>query len=94
MVAPFASLYSGTTVAVWEDAFVGLLIAALAFWSALRTETEQMAAVSWTVAVLGVWAIIASFALGYKSRGVFQPIGFLGDAGRFSGDVLCAGNSV
>ncbi|MFQ5683319.1 MAG: SPW repeat protein [Candidatus Binatia bacterium] len=65
-LAPFALTYSGTTAAVWEDVIVGLLIAALALWRALGEETEGMAAVSWTVAALGVWAIIAPFALGYS----------------------------
>ena len=66
VLAPFDLLYIGTTAALLEDVIVGLLIAALAFWRAVGAETEGMAKVSWAIVVLGIWAIIAPFALGYS----------------------------
>jgi hypothetical protein len=65
LISPFALGYSGT--AATEAVIVGILIAALAFWRALGEETEGMKSVSWAVAVLGVWSIIAPFALGYTA---------------------------
>lgn len=65
-VAPFILVYHGISAALWEDVIVGLLIAGFAFWRAVGPETQGMAAVSWTVAVLGIWALIAPFALGYS----------------------------
>ena len=66
-VAPFLLLYSGTSAALWEDVIVGLLIAIFALWRALGSETQDMTSASWIVAVLGVWAVIAPFALGYAA---------------------------
>ena len=68
LISPFALGYSGT--AATEDIIVGILIAAFALWRALGEETEAMKGVSWTVAILGVWAIIAPFALGYTAISV------------------------
>lgn len=70
VLAPFALFYSGTSAAVWEDIIVGLLIAVFAFWRAYGPETEGMKGVSWVVAVLGVWSIIAPFAFGYSGETV------------------------
>jgi hypothetical protein len=66
IVAPFILVYYGVSAALWEDIVAGLLIAAFALWRAVGPETQGMAAVSWTVAVLGIWALIAPFALGYS----------------------------
>lgn len=68
LISPFTLSYGGT--AAMEDIVVGTLIAALALWRALGEETEGMKGVSWTVAILGIWAIIAPFALGYTAISV------------------------
>lgn len=65
LISPFTLGYGG--IAATEDIIVGILIAAFALWRALGEDTEGMKGVSWTVAVLGLWAIIAPFALGYTA---------------------------
>ncbi|MFQ5846915.1 MAG: SPW repeat protein [Candidatus Methylomirabilales bacterium] len=65
-VAPFTLDYAGNRTALWEDVIVGLLIAAFAFWRAVGPETAGMAGVSWTVAILGLWALFAPFLLAYS----------------------------
>lgn len=68
LISPFTLSYGGT--AATEDIIVGILIAALALWRALGEETERMKGISWTVAILGIWALIAPFALGYTAISV------------------------
>lgn len=70
LISPFTLGYSGT--AATEDVVVGVLIAALALWRAVGDETEGMKAVSWAAAILGIWTIIAPFALGYT--GIFIAV--------------------
>ncbi|MFQ5804024.1 MAG: SPW repeat protein [Candidatus Methylomirabilales bacterium] len=66
VLAPFTLDYGGNQTALWEDVIVGLLIAVFAFWRAVGPETKGMAGASWTVAILGLWALIAPFVLGYS----------------------------
>lgn len=66
--APFLLGYSGTTSAYYEDLVVGFLIAAFALFRATgSSENLPLAGASWTVAILGFWAVLAPFALGYAA---------------------------
>lgn len=67
IIAPFSLAYAAVTAAVYEDVILGIVVASLALWRALARETPEMAYVSWTVAVGGLWVLIAPFALGYNA---------------------------
>lgn len=67
IIAPFSLAYAGVTAAVYEDVILGIVIASLALWWALGSEADSMAYVSWTVALGGLWVLIAPFALGYSA---------------------------
>lgn len=62
--APFVLGYTTTsTVAMAEAATVGVLIAAIALWSALSAAAP--AYLDYVQSVLGGWSIVAPFVLGY-----------------------------
>ena len=68
IVAPFVLLYRGISAALWDNIIVGIIIAVLAGWRALGKESIRITVTSWVVALLGVWTIIAPFALHYASN--------------------------
>jgi hypothetical protein len=61
VVAPFVLVY-GEAAPVWNDVIVGVLVAALAY---ARYRSPGRAAISWTNAALGLWLVIAPWALDY-----------------------------
>lgn len=65
IVAPFVLAYTGVTAALWNDILIGLAIAILA-WVRVAKPLQNEGA-SWTNLVLGIWLIIAPFALGYSA---------------------------
>jgi uncharacterized membrane protein len=68
IVAPFALLYRGISAALWDNVIVGIIIAALAGWRALGKESVRMTMTSWVVALLGLWTLVAPFALHYAGN--------------------------
>jgi hypothetical protein len=66
IVAPFVLLYQGIFAAAWGDVIVGILIAIVALWHALRTESERTTVVSGIVGLLGGWTLISPFVLRYS----------------------------
>jgi SPW repeat len=66
--SPFALRFSETKSALYEHLILGFLIIAFALWRAIEmSEKSALAGASWTVAVLGVLALIAPFVLGYSA---------------------------
>ena len=65
IIASFVLGYSGTTIALWNDIIVGVIILLLA-WSRVANP-DRMTAESWINAVLGLWLIAAPFILGYSA---------------------------
>ena len=64
LIAPFATGYSTlSTVATAEAVVLGLLIAALALWTALGTGVP--AYVDYLLMLCGAWSIVAPFVLAY-----------------------------
>ncbi len=63
--APFMFGYTVVRAALYEDVILGIVIASVALWRALRADTESMARLSWVVAAAGFWAMMAPFVLGY-----------------------------
>jgi hypothetical protein len=68
IVAPFALFYRGISAALWDNVIVGIIIAVLAGWRALGKESVRMTVTSWVVALLGLWTLIAPFALRYTGN--------------------------
>ncbi len=65
IVAPFALAYSDVTAALYEDVILGVIVAALALWSALAEQTRVTMSVRWVTAVAGLWVFVAPFVLAY-----------------------------
>lgn len=63
IIAPFALGYTFLAEAAWNDILVGIAVLALAAW---RLGAPVAAGASWAAVVLGLWLIIAPFALGYQ----------------------------
>jgi SPW repeat len=68
IVAPFALFYRGISAALWDNVIVGIIIAVLAGWRALGKESVRMTVTSWVVALLGLWTLVAPFALRYAGN--------------------------
>lgn len=68
IVAPFALVFRGIQVALWDDVVVGLLIAAYSLWRA--SGIEHMTVGNWIVGVLGLWASVSPFALHFSGTSV------------------------
>lgn len=66
IVSPFALLYRGISEALWDNVIVGVCVAVLAVWRAVARETEDLAGVSWIMALLGLWTLVSPFLLGYS----------------------------
>lgn len=65
ILAPFILGYTAVTGALWNDILIGLAVTGLA-WTRVAKPTEREGA-SWTNVVLGVWLLVAPFALGYAA---------------------------
>jgi hypothetical protein len=66
VIAPFAlGYYTVSDIATYEAVAVGLLIGAIALWSALSTDAP--ASLNYIVALLGGWSIVAPFVFGYHT---------------------------
>ena len=66
VIAPFAlGYYTLSDIAMYQAVAVGLLIAAVALWSALNKDAP--AYLDYILALLGGWSIVAPFALGYHA---------------------------
>lgn len=63
IIAPFILGYTIITAAMWNDILVGLAVVILAGIRVSRPTANSW--LSWANVVLGVWLIIAPFALGY-----------------------------
>lgn len=64
VIAPFALTYTDTNAALWNDIILGVgigIVALIRVGMPLRYEM-----LSWLNALLGIWLIIAPFALGYS----------------------------
>ncbi|MEX1112628.1 MAG: SPW repeat protein [Candidatus Andersenbacteria bacterium] len=65
IIAPFVLGYAATTAALWNDVIFGIAIVLLA-GSREVGEGYRYAWPSWLNAIIGVWLIIAPFAIGYS----------------------------
>jgi hypothetical protein len=65
VIAPFALAYSHNPGALWNDIIVGVVILILAGVRAYAPDNNV--GLAWTSAVLGVWLVIAPFALGHSA---------------------------
>ena len=65
IIAPFILATSGS--AYWNDIVVGILVAILA-GTRLAKPTASTKSLSWTNAGIGVWLLIAPFALTYATE--------------------------
>lgn len=66
VIAPFALLYAGVSLALWDNVIVGILIAAISLCCALASESKWVRASSWFIAALGLWTLITPFVLHYR----------------------------
>lgn len=68
ILAPFLLGYSGVSAALWNDIVLGVAVIVL---SGIRTTEEgmKMSWASWLSVALGIWLVIAPFALGYSANG-------------------------
>lgn len=65
IVAPFVVGYHlVSAAAATEDVVMGMLILAVALWTALAAAPP--AGASWVVFLFGLWVIVAPFAIGYN----------------------------
>ncbi|MGB5150313.1 MAG: SPW repeat protein [Mycobacterium sp.] len=65
VIAPFALAYSHNTGALWNDIIVGVVVVALAGVRAFVPDNNVR--LSWSTAAIGVWLVIAPFALGHSA---------------------------
>lgn len=65
IAAPFALAYSGISVALWNSLIFGLAIVALET-SVEIGEGYKHASLSWISTAIGLWLMIAPFALGFS----------------------------
>ena len=66
IAAPFFLGYTATAVALWEAVIIGVAIASIALYQVVSDKAMQLTGLSWTLMVLGIWSILAPFALGYS----------------------------
>ena len=62
-IAPFMFGYANNTVALWTSVVVGLATIVLSWMEGAQHDTEPWE--YWTVAILGVVAILAPFVMGF-----------------------------
>ena len=66
VIAPFAlGYYALSEIAMYEAVTVGLLIGAIALWSALSPEAP--AYLDYVLALFGGWSIVSPFVFGYHA---------------------------
>lgn len=65
VIAPFALAYSDNPGARWNDIIVG--VAAVILAAARVFTPDNNVGVSWTIVAVGVWLVIAPFALGHHT---------------------------
>lgn len=65
IAAPFVLTYTAVTAAMWNAILVGLAVLVLA-WVRVAKPLQYEGA-SWTNVVLGLWMLVAPFALGYTA---------------------------
>lgn len=65
IAAPFVLAYTDVTAAMWNAILVGLAVLTLA-WVRVANPLKYEG-LSWTNVVLGIWLLIAPFALGYSA---------------------------
>ncbi len=68
MVAPFIFGMTATTAFLWDAIIVGLALLVFGAWAALSTDKNTIKYLNWINTVLGLWLIIAPFALNYSSE--------------------------
>ena len=64
IVSPFILRYSGSTSPTRNDMIVGVIVAVLAFITAVWNRSTA-SWLSWIIAIVGIWEIAAPFILGY-----------------------------
>ena len=67
IAAPFLFGMTATTAFLWDAVIVGLGLLVFGVWAALSSKEDTVKFLNWINAVLGLWLIIAPFALGYSS---------------------------
>jgi len=67
IAAPFLFGMSATTAFLWDGVIVGLGLLVFGVWAALSSKEDTVKFLNWINAVLGLWLIIAPFALGYSN---------------------------
>lgn len=67
IAAPFALGYAGLGRALWNDIIIGIAVLGLAMTRTAAPLSSK--SIGWINTVLGVWLIIAPFALGYSEYG-------------------------
>ncbi|RKX85715.1 MAG: hypothetical protein DRP57_03120 [Spirochaetes bacterium] len=66
IIAPFAIGYSATSAAMVDAIILGILLLGLGIWAALVNTSVTIKVLSWINAVLGLWLVVAPFALSYS----------------------------
>ncbi len=66
IIAPFALGYSSTTAAMIDAIILGVLLLVLGVWAALVNASGTIKVLSWINGILGLWLVIAPFALSYS----------------------------
>lgn len=66
IIAPFAIGYSSTSAAMVDAIILGVLLLGLGIWAALVNTSGTIKILSWINAVLGLWLVVAPFALSYS----------------------------
>jgi hypothetical protein len=79
IIAPFVLGYHQIQAALWNDALVGIVVAALAVARLARPLMNP--SLSWIDAVLGLWLILAPFVLGYGGAVEAEALAIEGPVG-------------
>ena len=69
IIAPFAIGYSATSAAMVDAIILGVLLLGLGIWAALVNTSVTIKVLSWIDAVLGLWLVVAPFALCNEHEG-------------------------
>ena len=65
-VGTFILGLSGTTAFLWNGLIVGIAVMALAVAATLSKDPQNIKAMNWITAALGMWLLLAPFILGYS----------------------------
>jgi hypothetical protein len=66
VLAPIILGLSGATAFRWNGLTVGIAVMALAVAAAMSEELQNIKAMNWITAALGMWLVLAPFVLGYS----------------------------